>query len=478
MGGKKKLSREKNLLKNTAVLSLGTFLPKLAAMVTIPLLTGYLTTTEYGTYDLINTLVSLLLPAVTLQIQSAAFRFLIKVRDNQKEICEIVSNIFSFTLTVSLGAVVLLYFALYQINSSIRFEIVIYFIMDIILVTLRQIARGLGDNFGYSLNAITNSIIMMLLTAFELLVCHNGLSGVLIALIGSTVWSIIFLSARIKIFKYFSIKTLSIKKLKELLAYSWPMVPNNLSNWVLSLSDRFIITSFIGLEANAVYAVANKIPNLFKSFQSTFMFAWQENASLAVEDKDSEEYYTIVFDGTFDILVAAMACLIASSPILFRILVRGSYQAAYYQMSILYLGVFFSSIAGFIGGIYIAHMKTKSVGITTLLAAICNLLIDFMLIRKIGIYAGSISTLVSYFLLAVFRMVNVQKFQPIKYKYGKIILSIIFLGVMSIVSFQNNFMCAGINILLAIAISYVLNRKILFVIWKKMLKKIKGGVNK
>lgn len=57
-------------------------MPKLTALITLPLLTAYLTVEEYGQYDLVLTLVSLLLPAITLEIKTAAFRFLIEYREN------------------------------------------------------------------------------------------------------------------------------------------------------------------------------------------------------------------------------------------------------------------------------------------------------------------------------------------------------------------------------------------------------------
>lgn len=79
------MSREGNLAKNTGILAIGTFLPKLASFITLPILTGYLSKAQYGTYDLIITLASLFLPAVTLQIQTAAFRFLIEVRSEEKK---------------------------------------------------------------------------------------------------------------------------------------------------------------------------------------------------------------------------------------------------------------------------------------------------------------------------------------------------------------------------------------------------------
>ena len=51
--------RSRDLAKNTGILAIGTFLPKLASFITLPILTACLTKAEYGTYDLISTLVSL-----------------------------------------------------------------------------------------------------------------------------------------------------------------------------------------------------------------------------------------------------------------------------------------------------------------------------------------------------------------------------------------------------------------------------------
>lgn len=467
------MSREKELAKNTLILSIGTFLPKLFAMITLPLLTEYLSVAEYGIYDLITTLVSLLLPAVTLQIQSAAFRFLIETRDSIDESQNIVTNIFVFTIPVSVIALIILVFSFRNLDVEISFAISVYFFLDILLVSIRQIARGIGDNIGFALDSITNAAVMLLLTFIGLVVLKKGLLGVVFALSGATCWSVFFLSLRIKIWKYINIKKVSIKKLKKLLAYSWPMVPNNLSGWILNLSDRLVITLFIGVEANAVYAVANKIPNLLKTFQSTFTFAWQESASLSVDDKDSDEYYTKMVEGLTCLLTGGMACLIAATPVLFKILIRGNYDAAYYQIPILYLGAFFSVEAGVLGGIYIAHMKTKNVGITTILAAICNLLIDFLLIKKVGIYAGSISTLVSYLLLTVYRMYNIKKFQNITYNYKIMLGSCFFLVMMSMILYQQNFGLNIVNVMLAVLINFIFNKKIILSVLRSCANKLK-----
>ena len=86
------MSRGGKLAKNTAILAIGGFLPKLGAFIVLPILTGYLSKEEYGTYDLVLVLVSFILPIATLQIQTAAFRFLIDVRDNKEKSKIIVTN--------------------------------------------------------------------------------------------------------------------------------------------------------------------------------------------------------------------------------------------------------------------------------------------------------------------------------------------------------------------------------------------------
>ena len=86
------MKREQEFVKSSLVLSIGTILPKFASLITLPIVTGYLTKVEYGIYDLITILVSLVLPIATLQMQSAAFRFLIANRNKRVQQKKIITN--------------------------------------------------------------------------------------------------------------------------------------------------------------------------------------------------------------------------------------------------------------------------------------------------------------------------------------------------------------------------------------------------
>lgn len=462
------MSREKELAKNTAVIGIGKLLPRFVALVTLPILTACFTKNEYGSYDLITTLVSLLMPIATLQIQSAAFRFLIECRKDQVRSAEIVSNIFIVVLPVSFLVSVVAFFFIPGMDVSVRFAVVVYFFLDSVETTTAQVARGLGMNMAYSVSSILISVINGIGIVMALKMNNSGLLGVVWSLTIANLLAFIYLAIRTKIWKLINVSMISGSQIKKMIAYSWPMVPNNLSNWVLKLSDRLVITGFLGVETNAVYAVANKIPHLLSIAQSVLVMAWQENASIAVNDKDAEQYYTKMFDKIFRMMIGATALLIGLTPILFMVLIKGDYSDAYVQMPILVLAMFFYVMSSFHGGIYIAHKRTKSVGVTTMIAAVINLAIDFLFVNIIGITAGSISTLVAYMFLYFYRMHDLKKFQPMKMNVRLQVVCFSLIIGMLFLCFLRIWYLDMINIVLGASVFYVTNYDLIHKFFRKI----------
>lgn len=463
------MSREEKLAKNTVILSIGTFLPKLASFITLPILTGCLTQEEYGTYDLITVLVSLILPAATLQIQTAAFRFLIDKREDLIEVKKIITNIYAFIIPTSAVALFIMYFCLGSIPTAVKLWICAYFFADILVNGARQVVRGLADNLDYSISAIVSAVGKMLFAAIGVWYLGFGLLGATIALCMASVFSLLYLIFRAHLLSYIDVKLLNFSVLKELLQYSWPMVPNSMSMWVMRVSDRLIVTFFMGVSANAIYSVANKIPSLLTLAQNTFTMAWQENASFYSKDEDVDAYYSSMFKVMYDLMAGFMGLLIAATPILFALLIRGDYKEAYYQIPVLFLGMFFYSMSAYLGGIYVAYKATKSVGITTMIAAACNLLIDLALIRWIGLYAASGSTLVSYIFLFVFRMIDVQKLVKLHYDIKHLFIVFTIMVIECTLCFQQQFVLNCVNIIFGCIVFFVLNRSFVKAVWNKML---------
>lgn len=60
------MSREKQLVKNTFILSLGTLGSKVFSFLLLPLYTTVLTTEDYGSVDVLQSVIQLVIPLITL----------------------------------------------------------------------------------------------------------------------------------------------------------------------------------------------------------------------------------------------------------------------------------------------------------------------------------------------------------------------------------------------------------------------------
>ncbi len=466
-------SREEKLVKNTLVLSIGSILPKLATFIIFPILTGCLDKEELGIYDLYTTLVSLILPSATLQIQTAAFRYLIDRRESKYEVTKIVTNIYVFIVPVSIAALIVTYFCLTDATPLVRIMVCAYFMADILVNAARQVSRGLSNNKDYSVSAIISAAFKMIFTVVCVYWLKFGLFGVVTALFIASFCSFIYLFFKIRLYEYFDFSLTSWDTLKEMLQYSWPMVPNSMSMWIIKMSDRMVIRfmSPMHLAANAAYAAANKIPQLLQLAQSTFTLAWQENASIYNKDKDVQKYYSSMFKTMYNLIAGFMGAMLAIAPFLFEILVRNKeYYYAYAQVPILFMGMFFYIMSSYLGGIYVAYKATLNVGVTTMAAAVINLVVDILLIQSLDLYAASISTLVSYMFLFIYRMFNVRKLVKLKYDYVHIILVFGILVTECCLCLQQNILALVFNFLIGTLAFFILNMPLVRAVGRKMMK--------
>ena len=468
------MNKKNSLAKSTLIISIGTFLPKLASFITLPILTGCLTKEQYGTYDIITVLVSLYLPSLTLQVKSAAFRFLLDVREDKNKQKKIITNIMSMTVLISVISLLILFIFLPGTSPAVRLWICGYYFADILVNTVRQIARGLGKNIDYSISAIISAFGKMIFAVIFVWGLKWGLLGGTIALCLASLLSFIYISCRLKVWKYIDLKLNDKNIIKSILSYSWPIVPNEMSLWVMNMSDRLIVTEVLGVTVNAVYAAATKIPQLINLAQSALNLAWQECAALPVKDKDSADYYTEMFNTMLKLQGGVFGVVIGSAPILFKILIKGSYEEAYAQIPILCASLFFSGMAIYLGGIYLAFKASKNVGFTTIGAAVINIIVDISLINFIGLYAASVSTLVSYICLFIFRSVNIRKLTTIKYNFKTFTVILLIMIAEVILFYQRTLVFNIINAVLGYSVCLLLNKdivKAMFITIGKKLKK-------
>ncbi len=463
------------LLKNTLVLSIGQFLPKLFSLFTLPIITAYLTTSETGTYDLANTLVALLIPIFTLQIQQGAFRYLITGKDMQEKQSYVTCSwVFVIVSSLILYPIVVLIMYLAKIDMMSCLLICTMLFAESMFKLVGQIARGIGHNLHYSISVVVYAAFNLAFLCIFVIALKMSFYGVMLSLSASYMLAVVYLVLFSRMFKYIRLRQMSKEKMKELLKYSAPIVPSTISLWVCNLSNRLVITGFLGEGANGIYAVANKIPNLYTFAYNTFNLAWTESSVMAADDENRGAYYSDMFDKLLLFLTGALLLLYSVTPILFKILVRDeSYAEAYNQIMILYIGVFLNSFVAFFGGIYTALKRTKQLGYSSIAGAVINFVLCFALIKVWGLYAASVATAVSYAIVLIVRVIDLRKAVKLKYSVAHIVFSIIFVTLFAILGWQASWVTMVTSLVIAVAYNAIYNRKLVIGIFNKLLRMVK-----
>lgn len=469
------MSREKQLVKNTLIVAVGKIATQFISFFLLPLYTALLTTEEYGVVDLMNTYISLLLPLVFFQIDQAIFRFLIDVRGIKERKKQLVSTAF-LTITVQSIIFLLVYLFVSQfISNEYKYFLATNIVAAMFSNITLQIARGVGDNLTYSQGSLISGAGTVILTVLLIWKLGMGAYGMLTASLASNILCFLFIFLKKKLYQYVSITSFNRESLKELWRYSIPLIPNQLSWWIINASDRLIVSFFLGVAMNGVYSASNKFSSICITLFAIFNMTWSESASLYIKDKDASEYFSNIMNISIKLFSSLCLGIIAVMPFVFSFLITGrDFSSAYYQIPILMLATVFNIVVSLLGSVYVALMKTTEIAKTSIYAAIINIIVNLLLIRFFGLFAASFSTLLAYFAMAVYRYKDVQKYIKI-YLDGKSVLSSLLLASIALYSYYYGNTILKLFIFMAIFIYGIcLNREILNSIFKMFYGRLKG----
>lgn len=469
----KQNNRNKQLVKNTAIVAIGQICTKFISFFLLPLYTALLSTQEYGTVDLLNTYVSLIIPVVFFQMDQAIFRFLIDVRNKEKEKKITIATSF---ITISVQA--LLYLTLYlvfgkYIKNSYRYFLATNVISAMFSSYLLQISRGFGDNTTYSIGSLISGAGTVIFNVIFIAIFRIGAKGMLLASLISNVICAIFVFIRKRIYVYIKLSYFNKNKLKELWKYSMPLIPNQLSWWIINASDRTIISIFLGITINGIYSAANKFSSIIITFFNIFNMTWAESASIHFKDEDNSAFFTEITNTIINLFTHVCLIIIAIMPFIFKFMITGKdYASAYYQIPVLLLSTIFNICVCLFGSVYVALKKTKEIAKTSIYSAIINIVINLLLINFIGLYAASVSTLLSYFAMTIYRYIDIQKYIKIKINF-KNVLTNLALAIVTVLSYymRNNCICL-ICLIVLIIYAFTSNKKILISIKNIIFKKL------
>ncbi|SHF15752.1 lipopolysaccharide biosynthesis protein [Clostridium fallax] len=414
------MNKERSFLKIGLVYVIGQLLSKAISFIMLPIYTRELGAMEFGKLSLADTVMDFISVFLIVTIFSGYTRF---YRDYKKEDRGRLRNT-AITFAIFLLVIDILFFLIFgKIIASkvLNFDNSYYMFFLIFL-------RGIISQFisllicDYTLKyeakkiVIVNLVMLVLNITFVIIlvvVKRQGIFGVYKGYIyGSAIILVYLIIKNIKTFKL----ELDKSMLKKMVVFSGGLIPSGISGTILNLADRYFLTSYEGFVQTGIYSIGYKIgmlinPIFIAPFTSIFVpYKFQIYKSKESHEKINKMFKIYNIVGVFIVLAITLY-----SKFFIYIFATSEYMAAYNIISLILFSYFLYGKAEFYTiGMQIAN-KTYLDAIVMGIGGVINIILNIILIPKIGMYGAAISTLFSYGIMNSLYNYISQKMYSIKF---------------------------------------------------------------
>ncbi len=410
-----KNNKIKNLSENAILFTISGFGTRIVSFFLVPFYTYILSTSEYGKVDIITTTVQLLIPILTINIQDAVLRFSLDEKYQKEDVAAVgFQTIGLSAIVLFVGLFVLKFYNIITLEINYVLFLYVSFIVGAINNNLSMYIKAKNQVRILAVWGIINTIITCVCNIFLLLVLKMGVNGYMIAYVSGTIVADIGMLIFGNVLCDLKRSRDASKIICTMLLYSAPLIANSLGWWINNASDRYILTYFCGTAINGIYAVSYKIPSILSALQSIFYNAWSISSITEFDADDADGFIGDTYTVYSSLSFLACSFIMLLNICIAHLLYSKDFFVAWRYVPLLLVGTVFNGLGLFDGCIYTAVKKTKDISVTTIISALINTLLNFLLIPIVGAYGAAFATMVGYFAIWFTRTVGLRKFIRMK----------------------------------------------------------------
>ncbi len=385
----------KSLIKDTLIYSIPTIVSRGIGIFLLPIYTRITSPDQLGALELFIAFSTIISITVALEITQGISRFLPESDQGLRgsyATTGLAFSTFMYVISIFLMYIFAEYLSVFITGSNQYltefYLILIYIFFNSYYYYFQNILRFEGKSTQYSISSVTYALINIVIVFLLGVVLDYSLQAILISLILSS-----FFGSFLGLFflrNSFALN-FSFNLLKKLLAFSIPLVPASVFIFISLYIDRFMINHFLGLEQVGIYSIGTKISSatglILIGFQMAITPLVYKNYHLERTRNDLSiifKYFTafaLIFFLSFSLLANEILLLLTTDYFLI----------AAPLIPILVLSFLFSHMYVFMPGIAIKK-KTYLILIFNFLVVLINVLLNYILIPKQGIFGASLAT--------------------------------------------------------------------------------------
>ena len=421
MEEKAKKNNLAEFLKGSSILVISNVCLKAMNFFLLPLYTKHLTTDQLGVSDSITNLTSLIFPILTLGLDSAfsAFYFDKHEPERGKKVYSTLSVAFfmlgliAASLSILSGPVSRLLFH----DAGYQGLVVLAFLslaVNLWYLPLSLELRMKNRMLAFGIANLSASLAMILLNILFVVILHMREWSLILSSLLSGLLQLLILFCFVR--KVPKKEEMDKSLFRGMLRFSLPLVPMSVLNWVLAISDRYVLLHFHGEGIVGVYGVAMRFVTVLNIVISAVAMAY---TTFAFQTKDQEGakrnyYYVFQTESLLLLLLCFTISLFGREAIMLMASDESYYSAAEPLRDLLFAQTIYamSNVVGY--GINFAKKSGYYLLAVTVGVAL-NLGLNLWLIPEYGMKAAALTTLLGYLVVFVLVYIFSERLYPCKY---------------------------------------------------------------
>lgn len=433
------LSEYKLFVQRVGLVGISNILVSFSGLILVILLTKNFSIQDYGMWVQVGTVTVLVPLLATLGLDHAMSRYLASVEKKEK-IQEAFYSITGLVTVVSLIICFILFLfsktiAVTLFNGNVTIAVILPLIAFFGCLNLINFSffRAFQKMKLYSLSSLLLPYLTVVMIVY---VVKTGL-GIVEAVMGLFIIQLILFTATSALIIWdIGFKIPRFSDTREYLSFGIPLIPSNLSSWMVDQSDRLIIGIMWGTAFVGYYSPGYTLGSTIFMLAVPFGIILTPLLSSYYDKNKLEQVKTVLrYSLKYFLLMAIPSFFflsLLSKPILLILTTPEIAQNGYIITPFVALSLLLFGIYGIVGHIFIINKKTNFIGKIWVIAAILNIVLNLIFIPQFGIIAAAVTTLIAYTFTFTLTWFYSTKYLDFEFEFRSIVKSIIASILMSI----------------------------------------------
>lgn len=414
------------LAGNTIIFAISSFSSKLLTLIVQPFLTYAMAEiSDLGLSKILSQYANLLIPFVSMGMSNAIIRFGLDKGNSEKQV--FTNGL--LTILGGFGILVLCWPVAQFLPDMAQYGLLIYIyvLMSCLRTLCTQFVRSRQWNKLVAVDGVLCTVATMAFYVFYLVGFKWGANGYLLAIISGDLVSVLFLMLTGRLWEFIELKGINKTLWKQMLHFSLPMIPAQISFWIINASDLFFVREMCdGLDGHSgdawsgLLSTGYFLPTILTTLGLIFYDAWQLSA--VTEEEGRARFFTRIFRTYSSVLFCCAAGIIwLCRPVMH--IMKSNYYYAWHFVPFLVLASTCSCFNQFMNSVYVVNKKSQRSMVTMMAGAISNCLMNYFFIRWWGPVGATYASFLGLGLVFTLRAIDAHGMIGMRVHPGRVLVN-------------------------------------------------------